>query len=95
MSADLSGNGNGPGTKIGRIEGRLIALERQVGEIHADVKALLKRDAERDGAETAAQRSDLAASQSRNRRVALFAGAMGGGVTLALQVAARKLGLIQ
>jgi hypothetical protein len=86
---------NGPETKIGRIEGRLIALERQVGEIHSDVKTLLRRDAERAGAESAAQRSDQAASQSRSRRVALFAGAFGGGVTLALQLAARKLGLIQ
>jgi hypothetical protein len=86
---------SGPGTQIGRIEGRLIALERQVGEIHTDVKALVRRNAERDGAETAAEKSDRAATQSRNRRAALLAGAVGGGVTLALQVAARKLGLVQ
>ena len=85
----------GPGTQIGRIEGRLIALERQVGEIHADVKALVRRNAEREGAETAVEKSDQAATQSRNRRAALFAGAVGGSLTLALQVAGRKLGLIQ
>ena len=90
-----NGHASGPGTQIGRIEGRLIALERQVGEIHTDVKALVRRNAERDGAETAVEKSDQAAAQSRNRRAALFAGAVGGGVTLALQVAGRKLGLIQ
>ena len=95
MSEDENGHASAPGTKIGRIEGRLIALERQVGEIHADVKALLRRNAERDGAETAAEKSVQAATQSRNRRAALFAGAIGGGLTLVLQVAARKLGLIQ
>jgi hypothetical protein len=93
--SERGGHENGPGTQIGRIEGRLIALERQVGEIHADVKALVRRNAEREGAETAVEKSDLAATQSRNRRAALFAGAVGGGVTLALQVTARKLGLIQ
>jgi hypothetical protein len=93
MSEDA--RASGPGTRIGRIEGRLIALERQVGEIHTDVKALVRRNAERDGAETAVAKSDQAATQSRNRRAALFAGAVGGSVTLALQVAARKLGLVQ
>jgi hypothetical protein len=91
----MSGGDTGANTQIGRIEGRLIALERQVGEIHTDVKALVRRNAEREGAEIAAEKSDQAASQSRNRRAALFAGAVGGGVTLALQVAGRKLGLIQ
>lgn len=83
--------GNGPDTKIGRMEGRLISLERQVGEIHADVKSLLKRDAEREGAEKEKKR----VGQTLGRGASIIAGILGGAVTLVAQAAAQKLGLMK
>lgn len=75
---------NGTPTKIGRIEGRLKALEDSVADIRIDVKSLVARANREDGAEAA-----------KHRTAKFSIGIIGGAVALGAQIVAQKIGWIK
>lgn len=76
--------------QVGHLAGRFDALETKVGDMHADIRTLLARESERDGAKKVKKEHD----ESRLKRFAIYAAGLGGVLTMVAHQIGVKLGLL-